>query len=268
MISGPRRLRGGALLVWGEEARPFGPGAYVLGRGLDCAVVLDDPLVSRRHARLIVTPVEVVIEDLMSANGVFINGVRLERARALCDGDRVLLATREISVFEAAQAELEAARPPLASDPFDADRASVLPTERPDPFAVVGPMAERLLGAGRIVEAERLLGDQMHRLLAASRVSLVTPEVCQTATLYAMKLARTSYDGKWVNFGVELCLRIRQLMPELVIDELKEALMVVPEVDADLYRDYLDVLRGMSPSMTRAELELVNRLACLKIPGA
>ena len=269
MISGPRPLSGGALLVWGEEARPFGPGEYVLGRGLDCAVVLDDPLVSRRHARLIVTPSEVLIEDLMSANGVFVNGIRLERAQALCDGDRVLFATRELSVFEAPRADLAAARPRLASEPFGADLGSAMPTERTDPFLVVGPMAERFLGAGRIAEAERLLGDHMHKLLEGSRVSLVVPsDVCETASLYAMRLARASCNGKWVDYAVELCLRTRRLMPLVVIHELKEALMVVPGVDTELFRDYLEVLRGMTPNMTRTELELVNRLACLKLSRA
>jgi WD40 repeat protein/serine/threonine protein kinase len=49
------------------------PGDYVIGREADCDVQLDVDLVSRRHAQLTVNFDHVLIEDLGSSNGTFVN---------------------------------------------------------------------------------------------------------------------------------------------------------------------------------------------------
>src|SRR5687767_7129579 len=65
----------------------------VLGRDAGADVVLVDPSgqVSRRHARIVIRGTEAVLEDLMSTNGTFVNGERLEGPYALRAGDKVSL---------------------------------------------------------------------------------------------------------------------------------------------------------------------------------
>ena len=46
----------------------------VIGRGSDCGLPLEDPLVSRHHARVLISELGAGIEDLDSANGVYVNG--------------------------------------------------------------------------------------------------------------------------------------------------------------------------------------------------
>jgi hypothetical protein len=58
-------------------------------------------LVSRMHARISVRDDSVVVEDLHSTNGVYVNGVRITHSALLREGDRLLLGTTEISLFEA-----------------------------------------------------------------------------------------------------------------------------------------------------------------------
>ncbi|RLB50762.1 MAG: hypothetical protein DRJ42_18190 [Deltaproteobacteria bacterium] len=53
----------------------------VLGRSRDCDLVLVDPSVSGRHARLSWKDGHILLEDLGSANGTFVRGVKVERAR-------------------------------------------------------------------------------------------------------------------------------------------------------------------------------------------
>ncbi len=53
-------------------------GDYVLGRDPACQLALDVDGVSRHHARLTFQAYELVIEDLGSANGVFIEGVQVQ----------------------------------------------------------------------------------------------------------------------------------------------------------------------------------------------
>ena len=65
----------------------------VIGRHRDCALIIDSPLVSREHARLIAQAGHWIIEDLGTLNGTFVNGRRIRAPVALKDGDRVGVAT-------------------------------------------------------------------------------------------------------------------------------------------------------------------------------
>src|SRR5690242_18104916 len=74
-------------------------GSFIIGRGTDCQLALDDPLVSRRHAALRVDPAGVTIEDLGSRNGVMLNGVRIEKPERLTDGDLIRIGSQDISFY-------------------------------------------------------------------------------------------------------------------------------------------------------------------------
>jgi ABC transport system ATP-binding/permease protein len=63
----------------------------VIGRGHDCDVRLDDPLVSRRHARLLASEIGTGIEDLGSSNGLYVNGRRRPGITPLHPGDVIQL---------------------------------------------------------------------------------------------------------------------------------------------------------------------------------
>jgi len=63
----------------------------LIGRGAGCDLKLDDPLVSRRHAMVCGGEYGTVIEDLSSANGIYLNGDRCHRTLALRVGDVIQL---------------------------------------------------------------------------------------------------------------------------------------------------------------------------------
>jgi pSer/pThr/pTyr-binding forkhead associated (FHA) protein len=63
----------------------------VIGRAPGCEVALDDPLISRRHARVVVCGAGAGIEDLDSANGVYVNGARSGGLTPLHPGDVIQL---------------------------------------------------------------------------------------------------------------------------------------------------------------------------------
>jgi hypothetical protein len=62
----------------------------VLGRDPSCDLVLNDSKCSRRHAVVEAGPQGLAIRDAGSANGVFVNGQKVERAN-LKDGDEIRL---------------------------------------------------------------------------------------------------------------------------------------------------------------------------------
>lgn len=61
----------------------------VLGRRSTCDLVLDDPHVSRAHATIRRQAGAVLIQDLKSTGGTFINGEQVEGSAALKHGDVV-----------------------------------------------------------------------------------------------------------------------------------------------------------------------------------
>jgi pSer/pThr/pTyr-binding forkhead associated (FHA) protein len=76
-------------------------GSLLVGRLPECDVMIDDGLVSRMHARISVRDNAVVVEDLHSTNGVYVNGTRITHSALLREGDRLLIGTTEASLFEA-----------------------------------------------------------------------------------------------------------------------------------------------------------------------
>jgi pSer/pThr/pTyr-binding forkhead associated (FHA) protein len=61
----------------GPETFDLAPGEYLVGRGEDCELRLNELGLSRRHARLIVTADRVQLLDLGSTNQTFLEGERL-----------------------------------------------------------------------------------------------------------------------------------------------------------------------------------------------
>lgn len=74
----------------------------VVGRASDAAIVLVEEMVSRRHARFVISDSEVAVEDLGSTNGTFVNGEKIQRA-PLKEGDRVLIGTSILKVVPGEQ---------------------------------------------------------------------------------------------------------------------------------------------------------------------
>jgi hypothetical protein len=75
-------------------------GDLVLGRGDRAEIRLEDPFASSRHARIFEQGNSVVVEDLGSTNGTYLNEEVLQSPRPLHPGDRVRIGDSEFT-FEA-----------------------------------------------------------------------------------------------------------------------------------------------------------------------
>ena len=77
-------------ILIGDRELALVTGENIVGRERDAAVRIDDPSVSRRHARLIVSPDGVALEDLRSKNGTSLHGRRVHAVDRLADGDLIV----------------------------------------------------------------------------------------------------------------------------------------------------------------------------------
>jgi hypothetical protein len=76
----------------------LGPGDTIIGRSATCQITIDDPLVSREHARIRIAQDRLTIEDLGSRNGVQVAGRPLKDVAELADGDRIRIGSQELVV--------------------------------------------------------------------------------------------------------------------------------------------------------------------------
>ncbi len=116
-----------------EGARfPVETDGLTLGRDEECSVVLDDPNVSRFHARLVFHNAAIWVQDAGSRNGVFLNGKRVVRHKQLGPGDELLIGDHGFTL----ELELSAPQPSLTGSYVAA------PVEKPNRnlFLAVGAM--------------------------------------------------------------------------------------------------------------------------------
>lgn len=106
-------------------------GEGVMGRDEKCAIVLSDRKASRQHASLRKQGGSYLLRDLDSANGVYVNGTRLEGERALSGGDRIRIGDSEFT-FQADAADYAQRAPGFLEVPAEEGASSVLEMHVPE----------------------------------------------------------------------------------------------------------------------------------------
>jgi pSer/pThr/pTyr-binding forkhead associated (FHA) protein len=82
-----------------DEGRSFRlAGVSTIGRDPSAGIVLDDAEVSRRHAVVSVEESAVLIQDLESMNGVWVNDERIAAERPIGVGDRVRIGATQLEL--------------------------------------------------------------------------------------------------------------------------------------------------------------------------
>ena len=131
---------GGRLvsLVDGKEYMVADAG-LVLGRDASCDVVVAQNEVSRRHAEIAPGELGYVVRDT-SANGVFVNGERVQGSRRLSRSDVLRVGTEEFRFHADAKPVASAAPTPVVSAPAaPAVPAAPAPARAPDVAAMSQP---------------------------------------------------------------------------------------------------------------------------------
>lgn len=254
------------------------PGEFLIGRSAECQLSLDDPLVSRRHAMLVVTESSLRVRDLGSRNGVLVNGVRIDGDRALADGDtltigaQVISLTRSRAPIQAGPAQRKERAQTLTWIPSSTETAEQVSavgllaeaSKRFDSLQLLGTLAEKALALGKVDEAERILATVLGDVLKASeRDSSLPISAIEQAGRYATKLAAATGKGSWADYVVKLYSAVERPLPAPIIDELHA---VLRKVSADLaaLRAYVEKLRVLAASFGPAERFLVQRIEGLE----
>jgi pSer/pThr/pTyr-binding forkhead associated (FHA) protein len=280
-----RRLQGPRHRVWlrfrGQRDVELAMGVTVVGRGDGCQLVLDDPLISRRHACFVVDDHEVMLKDLGSTNGVLVNGVPVDDVQVVVPGDFITIGQHHAELcwvpYSASDRapplrERHSGRPavdtmvdgrpagvPPASSASDTSSSEV--TREGDVLDMLSGLAEKAFELGRGSDADRMLRRPLQSLLARIEAGgNADARRAEQAGLLAVRLARATGQPLWIDYLFRLYEELQQLPPGRVIDELYLAVRAAPGVNIGVFRRYLDLLRGVQNTFGPAERFLVRRL--------
>lgn len=114
----------------------------------DADLVLQDPEVSRRHAVLRRSGETVVIEDLGSTNGTFVNGERIRGHVTVGPGDEIRVGRTTLEIELDWRADDTIVSPPLRPDQIRSDHARPSRDPRTDYEDATQPLPARVLEGG------------------------------------------------------------------------------------------------------------------------
>jgi hypothetical protein len=253
-------------------------GVTTIGRSVDCHVTLDDPLVSRRHARVVVGDDRALVEDTGSRNGVALNGTVIRAPTRLHEGDRVRIGTQEF-VFCTVHTPAGQAMPSRTTGklllcahchkPYPREVVSCPECEATEQVGedtltgsgspgaggasgvqLLVEALKRALAVGRVGDAQRLVRramDQVGQLVAAG--GAVDAQVLAAFGEQAAELTAASHDPTWALWVLDMYCRTRQVPPLDVVERLAEVGQAAAERPAavrDAFTDLLAHLRAPS----------------------
>jgi hypothetical protein len=264
-------------------------GQFVVGRSAGCQLSLDDALISRRHAMIVVAGDAVTVEDLDSRNGVLVNGQRITQKTTIRPGDRIVVGTQELTLMGSrATSARDTMSLPGTATLTKIPAAQLEPVERiesvdrTDPgagepgedssmvrrvaaFKLLGGVADKALAMGRLDEAERLLAGPLAEVIETSRSGRhVSPWIVDIAARLAAKLATATTKGSWADYVIEVYHLQGRPCPAPVVDELNSAFRKVNAIDVVRLRAYLASLREKASTLGPAERFLLQRIEGLE----
>jgi pSer/pThr/pTyr-binding forkhead associated (FHA) protein len=272
-------------------------GKVYIGRSPQCELAISDPAVSRRHARLWINPVQIVIEDLGSSNGVLINGERIQGPRELRAGDTIRICTHELQLVDPDKEE-PAEKPHryhITADTVTGaekttlveelrDASSLAPSQPMQPsirFAshletprrkttsppgsdsiskAVATLAETL-ERGDFIEVTRQLGPvltRIHELFLDRRP--VGHELVEHVVKAAARLAIETKNPTWISEGVELYAVLCRPLPESALTALHGFVQNGEFPDLELLANYVSGLSEHVDEFDETELFLLDSL--------
>jgi predicted component of type VI protein secretion system len=174
---------------------PIGSRPLTIGRAPDNDVHIDNLAVSDHHARLYAEGDRMVIEDLRSLNGTYVNDLRIDRT-TLRDGDMIQIGKHQLqldTVHEAATTIAEGvlgtlgkAPAPQGTDTAASDRDRQEPRHVPrqgiGAAAAISPASPELLHAPRL-RVLRGRADQSEYILAGKLTVIGRSEIASVRLL-------------------------------------------------------------------------------------
>lgn len=267
------------------------PGEVIIGRSPDCHITIEDPLISRQHAKLVVTEVQSVLHDLGSRNGSKLNGRPVTEPTVLRDCDRIRIGAQELVFFEMGL-ERRAARATGAmrlctscGSPFAEGAAEcphcgasqtpkeeetmsgvVLEPRRTWMLQLMGEVLDRAIASGKIVDAERMLRRATDEFADRSAGSdgLDLRQLAHISE-FALRLAAIDTEPTWLRWVVNAYCGVQSVPAESLLSHFAAA--ATTDEHKVLLAHLVRTLRTRRAPFNEAEQSMLQKLASLSAVG-
>jgi pSer/pThr/pTyr-binding forkhead associated (FHA) protein len=249
-------LAGGVFKNW--------DGPLAIGRSLDNHVVLVDDAVSSRHAKIVQEGEHYFILDTDSANGTFLNGVKVQRSE-LANGSKIKVGTSTL-IFDLTDLRAQRRNLNIALACFVVCAGVVLAVKLwPDPAGAHIQSALRLEAAGNYTQAleEFHLATTLapNRAQATEGYSRVKSEIDAAAML---KSAETAAAAEEYDKALDLVFRVQRTFKdnaraaelEAVIKSIQEARVALEHENWDVAVKRLQKAQETYPNSKLIALQL------------
>lgn len=206
----------------------LGDGLHTVGRTPENGVALPDGAVSRRHAELRVDKGQLVLRDLGSMNGTFVNGTQLRGEQVLAAGDQVRFGQVLLSVTAA-----EAPVRPLAVSANPASNFTITTTIEEIRQQARQNRSDRILAA--VSEAGQMLSRRMELSELYEKVlDLISKSITTSRVLILSKTDGEPHviASKVGDSSLEEPLRLSRTMLSDILDGGKSFLTADASADA------------------------------------
>jgi pSer/pThr/pTyr-binding forkhead associated (FHA) protein len=241
----------------------------VIGRSSSSDIQITSNLVSRQHARLTQTNLGVLVDDLGSRNGVYVNSQKVRGSCRLKSGDTLTIGDENFHLAEIEEPVEERGSITLVGgqayrDSFGEDDQSVA-TRSADVFQLLAGVVDKALALGRGEEAEHIIGAHLAAALNdALHGARIQPDLARAAAGYALKIAGSTGKPSWIDYTLRLYHCLKLPLPLALVDDMYALLRRVKGIDLTLLRDYSEALRLRVDTLTPAERFVVQRIVGLE----
>ncbi|HEX6765369.1 MAG TPA: FHA domain-containing protein [Polyangiaceae bacterium] len=244
-------------------------GTLSVGRSSGCNIVLDDNLVSRRHAEFLVSDTTVSVRDLGSVNGVYVNSRRINDTVSVKDGDRIQIGQHEFKLRMMVRESVPVADrltvDTLHGGPSDPTGANDEQTHAGDVFDLLGPVADKVLALGRGDEAERILSGVLQSVLREVQGGKdLDHSMTDRAAAYAIRLAEGTGRAQWLDYVIDLFSGINRVLPAPQVDRLYDVVRKARGMNVTAFRAYVAKLQANASMLGPSERFVLQRLEGLE----
>ena len=271
------------------------PGETVLGRSPECHITIDDPLVSREHAKIILNGDVVILRDLGSRNGSKINGQPLVGEIELKDGDRIRIGNQDMA-FSKVVAPKRPGRPtgslrnckschtpylaeapscphcgfvPGTEETLSGTVKAALPAMGLDrqswSLQMQVELLDKALSLGRTADADRVL--KQIALAVDERIDAQAPiDDAQIEPVFfgAIRMSSVRGDGQWVSWILSALLKMQRMPRQSLVAQIASLPPIIVDECGKQIEDFVTFWNQRPESLEGAAMHALASLAALR----
>jgi phosphoserine phosphatase RsbU/P len=272
----------------------FDVDTVTMGRAADCTIPIKDRFLSRHHAEIIFTDDAWHIRDSGSANGTYVNSIRIEEVIRLGKGDRILLGDTELVLGGNEVAE---STPRFQIDETDSGLSFAIPVQEivrqesakaqkgGEGLTIVNRLAMELIEDRPMSELFDFIVDRVMDLMQPSRAALAILS-SDRVTFETLKLRRSNeadsqdltisrtllkevVEGRKVLSYNDVSQNENLAQAKSIVAQSIRSALCAPLIAGDtvlgvLYMDYLMTQRTITEADVRLAAQIA-RVAALKL---